>query len=282
MKKGCSMCVPQHCHLQQAVARAESLHNVTTNTFAISWLSPLTTTTRLLQIQRPGWQDTVGAQTRHGSGHMTHTKPQHFTRTPFRPGTTGSHILRNSWRATQWSLFLKAGNKAANALAGSTWSAVQQRFDAARKFMKKHPTEKNHLRAIFTGHWVSQARFYHTPGRAVPNCACGSQIFDRAHEWGCSTLRHTTIAVPDDGLFKAIKSPGWQKTSTCSWIYVKSELSYFTYAILGLMAFKKHQFPRWLCWRPLIRDRWWPSNKPSSSSGQWIMEMDEFVKFSTK
>ena len=121
-------------------------------------------------MQRPGWQDTVDAQPHHGSGHMTH-KATAFHQDTLQTGNNWITFSAIPEKKLQWSLFLKSGNKAANALAGSTWSAVQQRFDAARKLMKKHPTERNHLRAIFTGHWVSQARFYHTQGGAVPT-AC--------------------------------------------------------------------------------------------------------------
>lgn len=99
--------------------------------------------------------------------------------------------------------------RAANALAGSSWSALQQRFDAARKLMKTQPTERNHLRAIFTGHLGEPGTILSHPGTRCPQLRM--RFLDL---WSSSWVEllyatsHKLLQVPDDGFFKAL---GWPR-----------------------------------------------------------------------
>lgn len=85
----------------------------------------------------------------------------------------------------------------------------KQRFDAARQLMKTHPTERNHLRAIFTGHLGEPGTILSHPGTCCP------QLPMRFPDlWSSSWVEllystsHKLSSVPDDGLFKAL---GWPR-----------------------------------------------------------------------
>lgn len=117
------------------------------------------------------------------------------------------HELRDAWRAKQWSLFIKCRSKAAQTLSHLTWPHVRQRFNLARSTLQD--TERRpHLLAIYTNHWVSQARFDYTRNIEVKPCfACGHDRPDRQHEWVCPALRQTVLAIPDDPLSQTMAWP---------------------------------------------------------------------------
>ena len=120
------------------------------------------------------------------------------------------HLLRDAWRAHLWHSFTHSRHQAAQHLSHLQWRAVEPRFNFARQFLTQvSPLLKPHVRSIFQGHWVSQARFYHTQQQPVPVCKwCGDLRPGRHHEWRCPQLRQTADEIPNDALFEAL---GWPR-----------------------------------------------------------------------
>lgn len=174
---------------------------------------------------------------------VNHLGAQHFTRTPFRQGTTGPHSPQLVESHAMEPVF-EIRYRAANALAGSWWSAVQTTVWRSEKIDEDTSYGKEPSPCHFhrTFGWARHDSI--TPRDALSPTAYAVPRFVIELMSGVA-LRYVTqaIAVPDDGLFKALDDHAqeWQKMRLCFWIYVKSELSYFNYAIQRVTAPKKPQ-----------------------------------------
>ena len=67
------------------------------------------------------------------------------------------HCLREAWRASTWSQFLRTGTRAANTLR-----------DIPSTTASAGPARRTHIRAIITDQWFSQARLAFTQHQPVP------------------------------------------------------------------------------------------------------------------
>ena len=72
------------------------------------------------------------------------------------------HALREGWRAHTWMDFKATGNRAALTLQHYQWTDVADRAKkAALAYQKARPEHRQHILAIITNRYVSQARYDH-------------------------------------------------------------------------------------------------------------------------
>ena len=118
------------------------------------------------------------------------------------------HALREGWRAHTWMDFKATGNRAALTLQHYQWTDVADRAKkAALAYQKARPEHRQHILAIITNRYVSQARYDHNRSQAVRPCHfCNAASPDRLHEWwGCAGL-HTSDLQPRDDVETTL---GW-------------------------------------------------------------------------
>ena len=113
------------------------------------------------------------------------------------------HALREGWRAHTWNKFLKTGNRAAAALQHHRWPDVANRTKQAMKAYQKaaKPEHRQHILAIITNQYVSQARFDNNRTRPIQPCHfCNEESPIRLREWWRCPGLGTSDLQPEDDL----------------------------------------------------------------------------------
>ena len=114
------------------------------------------------------------------------------------------HALRESWRRTLFSSFLKSTRRDAAAVAGTEYD--EQRVSLARNMFR---TQETHARAIMTGAVVSDARCDVINHRPIDTCTWCNQneipCWDHL-AWSCEGFASTRPPVPGDALQRVL---GW-------------------------------------------------------------------------